>query len=112
MMQWISELDMEFILVILFDIFIELVTYGGQEELEKQRFSRPVRFILIGLYLMVFIGATGFIILAGILVIRDYMFLGIILLLIAIFFVFEIIREIKKAYSKKNNAKINLDYIV
>lgn len=33
-----SELFMEFILEILFDIYIELVTYGGQEELEKQRF--------------------------------------------------------------------------
>lgn len=96
---------MEFILEILFELFIELVTYGGQEELEKQRFSKPVRFIMIGLYLMVFIGTTGFVILAGSLVIRDNLFLGIILLLIAIFFVFGITREIKKAYSKKNSAK-------
>lgn len=93
---------MEFI----FEFIIELLLEGTIEASKNKKISKSIRYPLIIIISLLFITIIGLVIYTGIIILKEYTILGIILILIGLFMFIMSIIKFKKTYikiKKRNN---------
>lgn len=97
---------MEFIFEIIFEIIFELVFEGGLEVSKSNKIPKYIRYPLIGIISLCFIAVIGFVFIAGIVSLKeDYIFVGIFLIILALFLLIMSVIKFRKAYLAKINKK-------
>lgn len=86
---------------LLMEILFELIFEGGYELSKSKKVPKWIRYPLIGLILLGFIAIFLLIILVGILIWDENMWVGLLMFVISVFFLYSGVKEFKKVYFQK-----------
>ncbi len=89
---------------LIFELILELVLDGSVEVAQDRKFPKYIRYPLIGFLVLCFLAVIGLIIYAGVLVLDENIFVGILLILLGLLlFVMSIIQFRKTYLTRKSN---------
>lgn len=92
---------------ILFEFILELILEGSIETSKNEKIPKWIRYFLILIISLFFIGVIGLVFLAGFLVFKENAFVGIFLIGIGLFMLIASIIKFRKVYLRKNTEKTN-----
>lgn len=84
----------------LFELLFELIAEGTVELSKSKKVPKYIRYILIGIITLFFIAAIGLVFFGGLVVLKQNLFLGIIIIAVALFMLIMSIIKFKKTYLK------------
>lgn len=84
----------------LFELLFELIAEGTVELSKSKKVPKYIRYILIGIITLFFIAAIGLVFFVGLVVLKQNLFLGIIIIAVALFMLIMSIIKFKKTYLK------------
>lgn len=94
---------MEFIL----EYILELALEGGIEASKSSKIPKPVRYLIIAVITMFFVAVIGIIFLAGILILKESIIFGILLLLLGLFLLVRGVIMFRKTYMRGFRGRID-----
>ncbi len=96
---------MEYIFEFILELVLELVFEGSIEVSKSNKIPKYVRYPLIVIISLLFIAVIGLIFIAGILSIKENIFVGIILILLGLALIIASAIKFRKIYLTKTNKK-------
>lgn len=90
---------MEFI----FELILELALEGSIEASKNTKLPKPIRYFFICLIVLFFTAVIGIVFLTGILIFKDNLVAGLVIMAIGIFLLAASVMKFKKVYLKKKD---------
>jgi biotin transporter BioY len=96
----------DFLIELLIEVAAELTAEGTVELSKNAKVPKWVRYLLIGLIVLFFIGVVGLIVFAGLLMLEEYVLFGVILLVGALILLAVGIAKFRKTYQTRKNENL------
>lgn len=89
----------------LFELLFELIAEGTVELSKSKKVPKYIRYILIGIIALFFIAVIGLVFFVGLMILKQNLFWGIIIIAFALFMLVMSIIKLKKTCLKRENKK-------
>ncbi|MBQ0012865.1 MAG: hypothetical protein KBT07_09190 [Clostridiales bacterium] len=89
---------MDIVLDVIFEAILELVIEGSIEGSKSSKIPKPIRYLLFGLVLALYLGLVGLIIAVGVITLGDSVLFGILLFALAAFILMAGVIKFRKTY--------------